>query len=95
MADPVVPIRGGAVVALTTSVVVVTYERPTFVRRCLDHLLAQTVQPVEIIVVDSSTSDDTARVVAQEFPSVDYAVCPAGRGSNGDGQEHRLPPGFG
>jgi GT2 family glycosyltransferase len=67
--------------ALTTSVVVVTYERPTFVRRCLEQLLSQTVQPIEIIVVDSSASDRTARLVAEEFPSVQFAVCPAGVGA--------------
>jgi GT2 family glycosyltransferase len=81
VADLVVLVRDAPAVALTASVVVVTYERPTFVRRCLEQLLAQTVQPIEIIVVDSSTSDDTARLVGEEFPSVDYAVCTAGVGA--------------
>ncbi len=67
--------------ALTTSVVVVTYERPTFVRRCLQQLLCQSVPPTEIIVVDSSASDHTAQLVVEEFPSVRYAVCPAGVGA--------------
>ena len=30
---------------LTTSVGVITYERPDFVARCMDHLLAQTHPP--------------------------------------------------
>ncbi len=60
---------------------VVTYERPTFVARCLDHLLAQTVPPAEIIVVDSSTGDATGRLVRQHYPMVRYEVCPAGRGA--------------
>jgi GT2 family glycosyltransferase len=75
------PVRLGSAGALTTSVVVVTYERPTFVRRCLEQLLSQTVRPIEIFVVDSSASDHTARLVAEEFPSVHYAVCPAGVGA--------------
>jgi len=75
------PVPGDPVVALSTSVVVVTYERPEFVRRCLDHLLAQTVRPVEVIVVDSSEGVDTQRLVAAEFPSVEYLVCPAGVGA--------------
>jgi GT2 family glycosyltransferase len=66
---------------LSASVAVVTYERPTFVARCLEQLLAQTRPPVEIIVVDSSTTDDTARLVRERFPTVAYAVCPAGRGA--------------
>jgi GT2 family glycosyltransferase len=62
-------------------VAIVTYERPTFVARCIDHLLVQTCPPKEIIVVDSSTSDDTARVVRDRYPMVTYAVCTAGRGA--------------
>ncbi len=66
---------------LTASVAIVTYERPTFVARCIEHLLAQTRAPVEIIVVDSSTSDETGRLVHERFPTVTYEVCPAGRGA--------------
>lgn len=65
----------------SASVAVVTYERPTFVARCLDHLLAQTAPPSEIIVVDSSPGDETRRLVGERFPTVRYEVCPAGRGA--------------
>jgi GT2 family glycosyltransferase len=67
--------------SLTTSVAVVTYNRMDFVAKCVDHLLAQTRAPLEIIVVDSSTGDDTARLVRDRFPMVRYAVCAAGRGA--------------
>jgi GT2 family glycosyltransferase len=65
----------------SATVAVVTYERPAFLARCLEHLLAQTRSPDQIIVVDSSTSDDTARVVRERFPMVRYEVCPSGRGA--------------
>jgi len=65
----------------TVSVAVVTYERPDFVVRCLDHLAAQTVPPLEVIVVDSSTSRDTADLVRDRYPWVRYEVCSAGRGA--------------
>ncbi|MGO8873970.1 MAG: glycosyltransferase family 2 protein [Acidimicrobiales bacterium] len=65
----------------TASVVVVTYERPDYVARCLDHLLAQTVPPLEIVVVDSSDGDETAAMVRERYPAVSYVVCPAGRGA--------------
>lgn len=65
----------------SASVAVVTYERPTFVARCLDHLLAQTAPPSEIVVVDSSAGDETRRLVHDRFPSVSYEVNPAGRGA--------------
>jgi GT2 family glycosyltransferase len=63
------------------SVVIATYERPTYVARCLDQLIAQTTSPFEIIVVDSSAGGDTAALVAAEYPDVRYAVCEAGRGA--------------
>jgi len=66
---------------LTASVAVVTYERPAFVSRCLEQLVVQTVAPLEIMVVDSSPGDDTARLVRERFPSVRYEVCPEGRGA--------------
>lgn len=65
----------------TVSVAVVTYERPDFVARCLDHLAAQTVQPLEVIVVDSSTSPDTGALVRSRYPWVRYDVCSVGRGA--------------
>jgi GT2 family glycosyltransferase len=65
----------------TASVAVVTYQRPDFVARCLDHLLAQTVTPVEIVVVDSSDDDQTERLVRDRYPGVAYEVCPEGRGA--------------
>lgn len=67
--------------APTASVVVVTYERPEHVARCLDHLLAQTVSAQEIVVVDSSDGGETARLVRDRFPSVAYEVNPLGRGA--------------
>ncbi|HEV3366877.1 MAG TPA: glycosyltransferase family 2 protein [Acidimicrobiales bacterium] len=81
MTETAPPANSPAGAPLSASVAVVTYERPTFVARCLEQLLVQTQPPVEIIVVDSSTSDDTARLVRERFPTVAYEVCPAGRGA--------------
>ncbi len=65
----------------SASVVVVTYERPASLGRCLDMLRVQTVPPREVIVVDSSASEDTARLVADHYPEVHYEVCTAGLGA--------------
>jgi len=65
----------------TASVVIITYERPDFVARCLEHLLVQTSAPLEIVVVDSSSDDETERLVRDRFPTVTYAVCTAGMGA--------------
>ena len=65
----------------TASVVIITYERPDFVARCLEHLLVQTSAPLEIVVVDSSSDDETGRLVRDRFPTVTYAVCTVGMGA--------------
>lgn len=67
--------------APTASVAVITYERPDFVARCLDHLLVQTQPPLEIIVIDSSANDDTSRLVKERYPTVTYRICSAGSGA--------------
>jgi GT2 family glycosyltransferase len=66
--------------ALTVSVVICTLERPDDVRTCLEHLAAQTCRPHEVLVVDSSSSDATERVVA-EWPWARYERNDAGVGT--------------
>lgn len=45
------------------SVIVPTYNRPHLIRRSLDSIRAQTVQGIEIVVIDGSNSDATKRLV--------------------------------
>ena len=61
-----------------TSVAVITYERPDYLERCLTHLAALRTPPLEVIVVDSSDSDTSARLVRERFPDVRYLVNTAG-----------------
>ncbi len=65
----------------TASVAVITYERPDFVARCLDHLLAQTRPPLEILVIDSSTGRDTEQLLGERYPTVGYLRSAAGAGA--------------
>lgn len=55
----------------TVSVVIATYNRPSFVRTCLEHLSLQTVRPERIIVVDASP-DASTREVASQHAGVEY-----------------------
>jgi len=53
---------------LTVSIII-TRNRPSLLRHCLEHVLAQSYPYKEIIVVDSSSNDESKQVVAQ-YPEV-------------------------
>lgn len=55
----------------TASVVIATYNRPEYVRTCLEHLSEQTHPPIQIIVVDSSPDERTLDVI-EDFQGVSY-----------------------
>lgn len=53
------------------SVVIVTYNGTPWLRRCLDSLAPATTGPVvEVVVVDNASTDETCRVIEQDYPHV-------------------------
>ncbi len=50
--------------------IIPTYDRRSLLPRALDSVLAQSVPPSEIIVVDDGSSDGTADFVREQYPSV-------------------------
>ena len=60
---------------VTLAVCVVTYERPLFLRRCLDSLMGDEPQIDEVVVVDASSADD-GDALARAYPSVHYVHAP-------------------
>ncbi|MEZ5499954.1 MAG: glycosyltransferase family 2 protein [Steroidobacteraceae bacterium] len=59
----------------TLSVVIATCNAAAVIGKCLDALLLQQSASMEIVVADAST-DDTAAIVAQDYPSVRLLRCP-------------------
>jgi glycosyltransferase involved in cell wall biosynthesis len=51
------------------SVIIPTHNRASTLARALDSVLAQTLQPREIIVVDDGSEDDTATLLARDYPA--------------------------
>lgn len=66
--------------AVRTSAIVITLNRPDYVKKCLEALERQVPRPDQIIVVDSSKDDLTTKMVAN-FPGVLYL-----RNDNGFGR---------
>ena len=56
----------------TVSVFIPTYNYGEFLPRALDSVLAQSVSPLEIIVADDGSTDDTAEVVARYGGRIRY-----------------------
>lgn len=54
------------------SVVIPTYNRAYIVGQAIDSVLRQSYRPVEVVVVDDGSTDDTAAVVSRYGPEVRY-----------------------
>jgi glycosyltransferase involved in cell wall biosynthesis len=77
---------------LVTTIVPV-YNRPRLLRRAVESVLGQTYRPVEIIVVDDGSTDDTleqARALAGEHPEVIRVVSQENRGPGGAREAGRV-----
>ena len=57
---------------ISVSVVIPTHNRTETLPRALDSVLEQTVAPNEIIVVDDGSTDDTARLINENYPQIRY-----------------------
>lgn len=57
--------------APSLSVIILNYNGAPFLRGCLDSLRAQTLDGVQVIVVDNASPDASADLVAQEYPEVE------------------------
>ena len=48
---------------IKVSVIIPTYNREKYVKKCLDSIINQTLQEIEIIVVDDGSTDNTKKVI--------------------------------
>ena len=54
------------------SVLVPTFNRAKYIRRCIDGILSQTVAPHEVIVIDDGSSDETPKILREYGPRITY-----------------------
>ncbi|MEJ2622066.1 MAG: glycosyltransferase [Candidatus Thiodiazotropha sp.] len=57
---------------MSISVIIPTYNRASTLPRALDSVFAQTQQPLEVIVIDDGSEDETPSLIAQHYPQVVY-----------------------
>ena len=62
----------------SVSVVIPTYNRAALLGRAVESALAQTMAPLEILIVDDGSTDDTRAVCAQWSAPVRYIATPNG-----------------
>ncbi len=72
---------------MKASIVVPTYNQAKYLPICLDHLINQRYEPIEIIVVNDASPDNTDEVLCDYLSSVqsDEVSCVAGVELSGDG----------
>ena len=51
--------------------VVVTFNRKTLLNKCVHHILNQTVQDVDVLVIDNASTDGTEEMIREEFGNND------------------------
>jgi glycosyltransferase involved in cell wall biosynthesis len=60
--------------SIKLSVIVPVYNVEPYIRRCLDSLLAQTYQNIEIILVDDGSTDNSGKI-CDEYAQKDTRIC--------------------
>ena len=54
----------------TLSVVIVSYNTRQLTLECIESLLTQDFQPLEIIIVDNASSDSSGEAIRTQYPTV-------------------------
>lgn len=67
---------------VTISIIVPAYNIENYISRCLDSLLRQEYQRLEIIVVDDGSTDDTGKIIDQ-YATIDSRIIPIHKDNGG------------
>ncbi len=78
-----VPERSEPVMQSRVGLVVLTFNCREAARRCLESIRTLTYSPIDVIVVDNASSDETAAMVRKSFPTFDLVETGANLGYTG------------
>lgn len=55
-------------------IIVLTWNNAAEIRDCIKSLLAQTYSAFKLVIVDNASTDDTVKIIQQEFPQIELIV---------------------
>jgi glycosyltransferase involved in cell wall biosynthesis len=61
---------------MSVSIIIPTYNRASTLSRAIDSVLSQTCPPLEIIIVDDGSQDNTAQLMTERYGQCDYLYQP-------------------
>ncbi|MBQ0066251.1 MAG: glycosyltransferase family 2 protein [Firmicutes bacterium] len=71
------------------SIIVPVYNTEKYLRRCLDHLINQTLKEIEIIIVDDGSTDASTQII-QEYAQNDSRIIVFHKKNGGQGSARNL-----
>jgi glycosyltransferase involved in cell wall biosynthesis len=73
---------------MKVSVVIITRNEENYIRDLLDSLVAQTVTPYEIIIVDAESTDNTQKIIRRYMRTYDFVKLYIELGTRGEGRNY-------
>ena len=62
------------------SIIIATYNAEKTLQRCLDSIIVQKSEEVELIIIDGGSTDNTVSIIKRNFKIIDYWISEKDKG---------------